>query len=185
MIVQNIDKNIILFKNFITQEESESLLTLASGAGTEEWAKYNYTERDEHNEWEDRILILNECSNFDKNKRLLVDDIFYRIKTEVGNFLKKDIYEYTGFDSIYRSIVGQEMKTHSDRGLGVKFKYGLVLYLNDDYEGGEIFYPNAGIELKPQACSLVMHPAHEGYRHGVKKVSAGTRYSMTSFLRLK
>jgi hypothetical protein len=185
MIITNPDPNIFVIKNFISVEDARSLVDLAKTATTEEWANYNYTDRDEHNEWEDRILLLNNCNNFDQDKKKIVSDLFDKIKKEINSILNKDIYEYTGFNTIYRSIVGQSMKTHSDSGLGVKFKYGVVLYLNDDYDGGEIFYPNIGVEFKPEAYSLVLHPAHEAYRHGVKEVSAGTRYSMTSFIKLK
>jgi len=185
MKIYNKDSNIVIFKDFITKEESEILLKLAKNATEQEWSNYNYTDRSEFDEWEDRILILEQCSSFNKEKSELVDSIFARIQKEIGNILKKDIYEYTGFNTIYRSLTNQEMKTHSDSGLGPSFKYGVVLYLNDDYQGGEIYYTNMGIEFKPEACSLVLHPAHEAYRHGVKKVLSGTRYSMTSFLKLK
>lgn len=185
MKIKKIDPNIFMFKDFINKEESQKLINIAKNAGEEEWANYNYTEKGPNDEWDDRILMLEKCNDFDSSVKELTDDIFNRIKQSVGDVLKKDIYEYIGFNTIYRSIIGQEMKTHSDSGLGPSFKYGVVLYLNDDYTGGEIYYPNVDVEVKPEACSMILHPAHEAYRHGVKKVSAGTRYSMTSFLRLK
>jgi hypothetical protein len=185
MIITNPDPNIFVIKNFITPNDALSLAGLAKSATREEWAKYNNTDRDEHNEWEDRILLLDQCEGFDTEKQKLVNDLFVKIQKEINKILNKDIYEYTGFSGIYRASKGQLMKTHSDSGLGPKFKYGVVLYLNGDYQGGEIFYPNIGLEFKPEAYSLVLHPAHEAYRHGVKEVYDGTRYSMTTFLRLK
>lgn len=185
MIIENPDPNIFVLKDFISKEEQKKLLYIAKNATEEEWSKYNYTERDEYNEWEDRILLLNKCSLFDKENKETVLKIYERIKKEINFILNKEIYEYIGFETIYRSLTGQFMKTHHDQGLGVKFKYGVVLYLNDDYKGGEIFYPNANLELKPESCSLVLHPAHEAYRHGVKEVTSGVRYSMTSFIKLK
>lgn len=185
MIIENPDPNIFVIKNFIDKENAELLVQLAKKSSPDEWANYNYTDRHENDEWEDRILLLDRCSNFNIKEKEIVSNMFDKIKKEIGSILKKDIYEYVGFNTIYRSLVGHFMKTHHDQGLGVKFKYGIVLYLNGDYEGGEIFYPNVGIEFKPEAYSLVLHPAHEAYRHGVKKVTSGTRYSMTSFIKLK
>jgi hypothetical protein len=185
MIITNPDPNIFLIKNFITEELATELLSLAKSATPEEWSNYNYTDRHENDEWEDRILLLDQCGAFGADKRKTISDLFDKIKNEINLILNKNIYEYTGFNAIYRSVIGQSMKTHSDSGLGPKFKYGVVLYLNGDYEGGEIFYPNINLEFKPEAYSLVLHPAHEAYRHGVKQVSAGTRYSMTTFLKLK
>jgi sarcosine oxidase delta subunit len=185
MIITNPDPKIFVIKNFISESEAKILVDLAVNATQEEWFKYNYTERHKNDEWEDRMLMLEHCSEFLDKQNKIVSDTFNNIKKEIGKILKKDIYEYTGFKTIYRSATGQEMKTHSDSGLGPSFKYGVVLYLNGDYEGGEIFYPNIGLEFKPEAYSLVLHPAHEAYRHGVKEVSFGTRYSMTTFLKLK
>jgi hypothetical protein len=76
------------------------------------------------------------------------------------------------------------MNPHHDGGLGPKFKYGIVLYLNDNFEGGEVYYPNLNIEIKPIANALVMHPANQIHRHGVKEVSSGIRYYMTTFIKL-
>jgi hypothetical protein len=185
MIITNPDPNIFVIKDFISEDEAKILVDLAVNATEEEWSKYNYTERHKNDEWEDRMLILEHCSGFLDKQNKIVSDTFNNIKKEIGKILKKDLYEYTGFRTIYRSATGQEMKTHNDQGLGPSYKYGIVLYLNDDYQGGEIYYPHRGIEFKPEACSLVLHPAHEAYRHGVKAVSIGTRYSMTSFLKLK
>jgi hypothetical protein len=185
MTIINPDPNIFIINNFIEKDHALTLVDLAKESSPDEWSNYNYTDRNENDEWEDRILLLDKSSGFDDQRNKIVIDLFEKIKKEINKILDKDIYEYTGFRTIYRSVVGQEMKTHSDSGLGPKFKYGVVLYLNDDYHGGEIFYPNIGLQFKPEAYSLVLHPAHEAYRHGVKAVSLGTRYSMTSFLKLK
>jgi hypothetical protein len=54
--------------------------------------------------------------------------------------------------------------------------YSILVYLNDDYEGGEIFFPNQNILLKPQAGSLIIFPSCEPYVHQVKEITKGTRY---------
>jgi hypothetical protein len=60
---------------------------------------------------------------------------------------------------------------------------GIVFYINDDYEGGEIVYVNKGITHKPKANSFVCHPAFEEYTHGVLKVKNGTRYILSTFIK--
>ena len=62
-------------------------------------------------------------------------------------------------------------------------KKGLVYYLNDDYEGGEIVYTNKNISHKPIANSLIVHPSSKEYAHGVKLVTNGIRYTLTGFYR--
>jgi len=58
---------------------------------------------------------------------------------------------------------------------------GLVFYLNDDYEGGEIHYKEKDILWKPIKNSIVVHSASEEYTHGVKSIITGERYMLTMF----
>ena len=54
--------------------------------------------------------------------------------------------------------------------------YSAVIYMNDNFEGGEIIFPKLGIERKPKKGSAVIFPSH--LEHGVKPVVSGRRYSM-------
>ena len=49
-----------------------------------------------------------------------------------------------------------------------------ILYLNDDYEGGEICYPDTGESYHPKAGTMILHPG--GIKHEVKPVTKGSRY---------
>lgn len=178
MQISNIDKNIFILKNFISQEEADVLLNIALNSSSSDWEQYDYIPHGEDHEWENRILMLDPSND-------TVNKIFTRIQDIINKIIGTNKYEYTGFNSIYRAQQGDFMKTHADIGLGPKFKYGIVLYLNGNYTGGEIYYPNLNIVVKPEALSLVLHPANEIYRHGVREVTLGTRYSMTSFIKLK
>lgn len=57
----------------------------------------------------------------------------------------------------------------------------LLLYLDDDYEGGEINFPNFGFQLRPRAGMLLMFPSDCRYLHGVLPVTAGVRHSIVSW----
>jgi hypothetical protein len=59
---------------------------------------------------------------------------------------------------------------------------GIVIYITDDYEGGEIVYVNKDIEFKPKSGYLVCHPGSEEYIHGVKSFSGGDRIVVTGFV---
>jgi hypothetical protein len=50
-----------------------------------------------------------------------------------------------------------------------------VIYLNDDFDGGDIYFPEEGELYKPLAGSFILF---EGSRsHGVKAVTRGIRYT--------
>lgn len=56
-----------------------------------------------------------------------------------------------------------------------------VLYLNDDYEGGEIYFPEQDIKIKPEAGSLVMFPSSRPYFHHPLPVTSGSKYMVPFF----
>ena len=55
--------------------------------------------------------------------------------------------------------------------------YVLGIFLNDDYEGGEITFPEVNESLKPSAGSLLLFP---GFRspHGVNEIKSGVRINI-------
>jgi predicted 2-oxoglutarate/Fe(II)-dependent dioxygenase YbiX len=56
-----------------------------------------------------------------------------------------------------------------------------LMYLNDDYEGGELYFPQHGIEFKPKAGAAYFFPGDKNFIHGVREVTSGTRYTLPFF----
>jgi hypothetical protein len=77
---------------------------------------------------------------------------------------------------------GQEYKAHYDSGTGGGRHVSCILYLNDDYEGGELEFPNFNIKIKPQAGMLIMFPSNFAYKHIAYPVTKGTKYAMVTWL---
>lgn len=61
-------------------------------------------------------------------------------------------------------------------------EYAALVYLNDDYEGGEIFFPDHDIIIKPETNEFISFPGTRYYVHGVKEVTKGSRYVMQDFV---
>lgn len=72
---------------------------------------------------------------------------------------------------------GQSMGPHFDGQDGdTSLAFSMVGYINDDYEGGEISFPDHGITVKPKAGSLIIFPSQLPFIHEVKPIKSGTRY---------
>jgi hypothetical protein len=92
-------------------------------------------------------------------------------------------------DSIHTDIlcfnrwrVGDMQHPHADDGNGLEWrKFGCVLYLNEDYEGGEIYFPNQNSSFKPKANTLAFFPGDAEFLHGVTEITSGTRYTLSTF----
>jgi predicted 2-oxoglutarate/Fe(II)-dependent dioxygenase YbiX len=61
----------------------------------------------------------------------------------------------------------------------------IVLFLNDEFEGGEFVFPDLHIQVKPKPGLLVCFPSDQNYLHGVNSVKSGERYSIVSWARIK
>jgi predicted 2-oxoglutarate/Fe(II)-dependent dioxygenase YbiX len=54
-----------------------------------------------------------------------------------------------------------------------------VYYINDDYTGGEINFPDHNLKIKPKANSFITFPSNSDYWHEVLENTGKERYSST------
>ena len=59
---------------------------------------------------------------------------------------------------------------------------GIVIFINDDFEGGEVVYVNKDISIKPKAGTLICHPGTKEYSHAVNKFYNGDRIIASMFV---
>jgi hypothetical protein len=84
---------------------------------------------------------------------------------------------------------GAEVNSHDDDGdiyagkPDIEKHYSGLLFFNDDYEGGELYFENLGVELKPEPGDLVLFRGDARRLHGVKKVTSGYRANLIIFFR--
>ena len=111
------------------------------------------------------------------------------------NSVNKCLYDYclkTGSDfgwvpefyTIQKYNVDAYMGPHvdsTDRTIKNMPTISIVIYLNDDYDGGEICFPNQKISIKPEAGSMIIFPSYEPYIHDPKPVTSGDKYMSPVF----
>jgi len=77
---------------------------------------------------------------------------------------------------------GQFMGPHIDwNEQNYDIAYTIVVYLNDDYEGGELYFvdPSIDLKLKPKAGSIVMFPSNLPYLHQSCEITKGRKMLIT------
>jgi len=77
---------------------------------------------------------------------------------------------------------GQHFMEHHDHGHSYNCTVSLVAYVNDDYEGGELFFRLQGLKVKPDAGDLFIFPSNFMYPHQAMPVTSGTKYSIVTML---
>jgi len=187
---EKLDPNVFLVKDFISEEECQFFYNLAEDKTEEDWlgaylegikdrAEARYGTRDledtnievTHN-WNDKVIfIADTIKQFNLDARL------------ESLFDKEANYSFRPFGIIQRQYVGSELGGHYDQYVDTRMKWASVVYINDNYNGGEFYFSEKKILVKPPRKSMLVFPATEEYWHGVKMVEEGpTRYAMPSFI---
>ena len=74
--------------------------------------------------------------------------------------------------------MGPHIDSYSD---SPKEVLSIVLYLNNNYEGGELYFKNQNIKIKPEAGSLIAFPSVDPYFHESMPVLSGIKYISPGF----
>lgn len=161
-------------------------LTLVSGINSHRslGMEFHFTEMTEESGrdfWRDKNTFLNDLGGVYQtildNMEVKKEAAFTQYLLEIGD---QEKYAYQKFAAAHSWDVGTSMYEHVDQYSGdSNIRYGFVLYLNSDFEGGEIYYPEYGIDVKPEPGLLVIHSGD--IRHGVREITKGIRHNMTSF----
>ncbi len=88
-----------------------------------------------------------------------------------------DFLHYPDGTHYWPHIDGQYIEDSTAHRSSVNRDLTCVVYLNDDYQGGEVYFPFFDIEKRPNAGDILMYPGSWKYLHGVKKVQ-GVRYAI-------
>ena len=151
--------NIYEIEDFLTKDEISTIMLSAAGDFTE--SHLGNITKDLNNE---SLALMPSISN-----RLM-------------SFFDK-AQSHTKITNIRRLQNNEYMPIHLDDGYPdekYKIVYGVVIYLNDDFSGGFLNYPELKLSIKPKPGSLMIHESQ--ILHEVLPVTNGSRYSLTSFI---
>jgi hypothetical protein len=160
------EKNVYVVDNFLSNEEHQVLSNFVNNPDQVSWIKEPWTtERTREDSIpEDTLKLLKKIFETARSKCMNYYDI------EVSDaFLSQ--YLLTKWSS------GSKMQPHVDTDAQKHQHIVCMYYINDDYEGGEIIFPDYNLSIKPKSNSLIMFPGNENYIHGVLEVSRGFRYT--------
>jgi hypothetical protein len=195
---EEITDELVSIENFLTDEDLEFLFDQINSASQGDWeveylanlksfclekfgrddvenlvaeGKFEITQN-----WSDKNLNVSEHPEY---------RIFYKrlasLVTEADDTLM-----LSGLATIQRMQPGVELKSHTDQHTDPSIRYAAIIYINDDYENGELFFKNLGIRLRPKPKTLLIFPGNEQYEHGVDFVSEGPiRYVLVGFIKEK
>jgi hypothetical protein len=181
-------KDIIIYENFLTQEECQNVIKLLNKHASSNkisWTPISFYEsyssilpQDDDPDLLDFNLPLNFFSNL-KNRIVdavaSVHDLNPSIITEVGYHTQK--WE----PGAYARIHSDNTDEHGNSGPFARSKYAAFLYLNDDFDGGILKFPKQDLEIKPSIGMLAAFDGGFNNMHEVTVIKNGVRYTIGSF----
>jgi len=107
------------------------------------------------------------------------DEIVMSIGLCVENFSQFYKLDMTYMEAVnfVKYGVGEHFDVHSDHGFSYICTVSTVAYLNDDYEGGELWFNHLNQTIKPEVGDIVVFPSTFIYSHASLPVKSGVKYS--------
>jgi hypothetical protein len=178
---EKIGEEIYVYKNFLSQEEILKYKSLIDS-------------HVENNLWEQGVV-----GSFFENKITKEIPEFQEIRLKAISLFEPD-YKFGPSLSATCLRNGDEWGVHFDAHDFIKIreksatlkdgdpyimvddsKYGTVIYFNE-FEGGDLYYPEQNISYHPKPGEMVLHSSEEFCKHGVSKVISGPRYGFSGHL---
>lgn len=181
-------KDIVLYENFIDADTAAKLVKVLdkhAALGTIEWMPISFYEsyssvlppdNDEH------VIAEGLPSNiFSQMKKGIIEavasvhDLDPKIISQIGYHTQK--WE----PGAYARIHSDNTDEHGNSGAFTRSRYAAFLYLNDDFEGGLLQFPDQGINIKPKVGMLAAFDGGFNNMHEVTLITSGVRYTIGSF----
>jgi predicted 2-oxoglutarate/Fe(II)-dependent dioxygenase YbiX len=113
-----------------------------------------------------------------KDQKILDDMLDSIIDTYSKN---NNIHFSTKSYQVVRYTEGQFFIDHTDATEEFPRKISALLYLNDDYTGGEIVFTKLGLSFKPKKNTLIIFPSSSEFSHSAEPIKSGTKYVIVGF----
>jgi hypothetical protein len=188
---------IVELENFMTQEEIEFLEKAAKSLTIWDITKSHVNENGtvvyDSDYWKDRVATKETLIKNNKEIAPVIIGLFKRLRPIVEEFYQVEVLP-TG-PAIVKWLPGQFQNPHADKELHEGKDAGLpndfpnydlssLFYLNDDYQGGELYFPLQGVQFKPKKGAAYFFPGDKNYIHGVTEIESGLRFTCPFFWRI-
>ena len=171
--VEDLDKKILINKNKIIKTTAKP------------WSPWNYEEK--FFCWQ-KFFIPQEQIN--------KDDFFYDEIYSISKKLFSPLDEYlSNYKTLYPFLNVKSrddsmhllkyeksgyLPAHQDHGVSTR-TLSVLMYLNDDYEGGNLVFKNSNLSFKPEAGSILFFPSNFLYVHEVEEITDGIKYCLPNW----
>jgi len=188
---ENLGLGLHVYHNTFSLEDSKRYIdTLESNLGNN--GKYQWSEAKVTNS-DQPIKKARDCVDFkykqenlgpkDESNSELIDlheEIYQKLKYCIDDYAKYwgiNVTYYEAFNFVKYEGEGTHFNIHADHGPAYICTVSAVIYINDDYEGGELKFPRLdNLVIKPRVGDIAVFPSNYIYEHASLPMQSGTKY---------
>lgn len=185
---KRINEDLVVYEDFLTPEESRMVIEAIEKQATSaklEWMPISFYEsyssvlpQDGDPEIEEVGLPSTAFSDIRKGfiqAVASVHDIDPDTVVQIGYHTQK--WE----PGAYARVHSDNTDEHGNSGPFARSRYAAFLYLNDDFEGGLLRFPDRNVEIQPKVGMLAAFDGGFKNMHEVTMITKGVRYTLGSF----
>ena len=197
--VTNLGLGLNVYENAINKDDCQKYIDVLestlNGQTQWKWNPAQVTNSDKP------IKFARDCSDFKykpkdlgplslENKNLIKmhNEIYKTLKLCVDDYAQYwgiSINYYEAFNFVKYEGSGQQFRIHADHGPNYACTVSAVIYLNDDYEGGELYFPRLDkLAYKPKIGDIAIFPSNYIYEHASLDMIEGTKYCVVVMMDL-
>ena len=110
----------------------------------------------------------------------LHEEMYQKLKYCIDDYAQYwgiNVIYYEAFNFVKYEGEGTHFNIHADHGPAYNCTVSAVIYINDDYEGGDINFPRLdNLVYKPKAGDIAVFPSNYIYEHASLPMKTGTKY---------
>ena len=185
---ERLTKDIVVYENFIDADTAAKLVKVLdkhAELGLITWMPISF--------YESYSSVLPQDNDEHVENEGLPSDIFSQMKQGIikaiasVHDLDPKIISQIGYHT-QKWEPGAYARKHSDNtdaegnsGAFTRSRYAGFLYLNDDFEGGLLKFPDQELEIQPKVGMLAVFDGGFSNMHEVSMITSGVRYTIGSF----
>jgi hypothetical protein len=191
ILVENPGLGLNIYKNtFSIDDANRYIKTLESNLSTNK--KYKWADATVTNS-PNPIKKARDCVDFkykqedlgpkDETNSELIDlheEVYQKLKYCIDDYARYwgiSVVYYEAFNFVKYEGEGTHFNIHADHGPAYNCTVSAVIYINDDYEGGEIRFPRLdNYTHKPKVGDIAIFPSNYIYEHASLPMKTGTKY---------
>lgn len=181
-------EDIIVYENFLSKEESEGLIKALDKQvenSTIQWMPISFYESYSSvlpKDGDPELEEFNLPSDFiSKLHRKMVEAVASIKNLDPDTIVEIGFHTQKWEPGAYARKHSDNSDEHGNKGAFERSKYAAFIYLNDDFEGGILKFPDQDINIQPKIGSMAVFDGGHKNMHEVSLITKGVRYTIGSF----